>query len=249
MSKCSKNSGKLKKVTKNLILAAVKKLWNSAGVFDFASGEYQLYFAPEYFEKLSEKFSTVGEFFDCLISVARKPYQSAMTDFFDFSTMLERLEKKSILNLDIETEKLGWIRLHLILLDDVGAKYILFGTQGINEEIEKFNTLEKESEEYLRIMANLSEEFEDVYLVDLENDTYVTMSFSNIHGMEEIKANLKNKYSEQLKYYTENLVLPEYQENMLAVLNNDYLINYFKDKKDLTIRYKLYPIPSGRQHY
>lgn len=249
MSKCSKNSGKLKKVTKNLILAAVKKLWNSAGVFDFASGEYQLYFAPEYFEKLSEKFSTVGEFFDCLISVARKPYQSAMTDFFDFSTMLERLEKKSILNLDIETEKLGWIRLHLILLDDVGAKYILFGTQGINEEIEKFNTLEKESEEYLRIMANLSEEFEDVYLVDLENDTYVTMSFSNIHGMEEIKANLKNKYSEQLKYYSENLVLPEYQENMLTVLNNDYLINYFKDKKDLTIRYKLYPMPSGRQHY
>ncbi len=243
---------KIEDILSNPILAAVKNIWNSAFLFDLETSEYEVYFAPEYYNKLATQFKTPAQYFEAFASIMSSQFQNRVSDFLDFSTMEDRLKGKPYISTEARTEKLGWIRIFLIPLNPVSRKKIkkiLFATQSINEEVQKQADIQNRGIEYLRIMANLSAEYEDVYLVDLDNDTFETMAFSNIIQYENNDIVMHTKYSSQHDEYINNFVLPEYRKPVLEAVKLENLREYFKTKKDLFVRYKVYAGPNGQTNY
>lgn len=102
----------------------------------------------------------------------------------------------------------------------------------------------------LQIMAALSRNYASVYYVNLDTDIYTVISIAD-----ELKTGkydyiqTRKAFSEAIKMYVSTFVLPEYQEEMDALLNPKAVIERFKKEKDFSFRYQSKPTDLNHEYY
>lgn len=107
----------------------------------------------------------------------------------------------------------------------------------------------REAHEYekqqLSIMAALSLDYESVYYVNLDNDT-----FTVIKHIGNIKKHSSGKtYSNIIRKYINSSILPEYRENISKLSERKALVRHFKKEKDFTVRYQAKPDSKNQEYF
>ncbi len=111
------------------------------------------------------------------------------------------------------------------------------------------SNLESEKQQ-LSIMAALSFDYDAVYYVDLDKDTYIVVKPPDKPQNEfNTKKNEKTGYSNKIRKYIDQYVLPKYQKAIRKMSKNNALISYFKKENDFTIRYQTKPDTRNQENF
>jgi len=109
----------------------------------------------------------------------------------------------------------------------------------------------KAEEQQLRIMAALSLDYESVYYIDLDTDSFIVIktienpiSVSVINTKKE-----KFTYSDIINYYINKSVLSEYRDSITALSERNALIEHFKEEKEFTVRYQAKPDSRDHEYF
>lgn len=136
----------------------------------------------------------------------------------------------------------------IIFIMTLSAGIIIFKIRKKQNDIIK-STLESEKQQ-LSIMAALSLDYDSVYYVNLDKDTYTIVKLPDKPQHEfNINKNEKPGYSSKIRKYIDQSVLPKYQKSIRKMSKNNALINYFKKENDFTIRYQAKPDSKKHEHF
>ncbi|MCI9077519.1 MAG: transporter substrate-binding domain-containing protein [Lachnospiraceae bacterium] len=137
----------------------------------------------------------------------------------------------------------------IILLLASAAGIIIYKTR--QKQTHVIKEAQKSEEQQLRIMAALSLDYESVYYIDLDTDSFTVIKaienpgrISSVNTKEE-----KYIYSDIMNNYINKSVLPEYKDHIAALSERNALIEHFKNEKDLTVRYQSKPDSKNREYF
>jgi len=109
---------------------------------------------------------------------------------------------------------------------------------------------QKSEQQQLRIMAALSLDYESVYYINLDTDTFtIIKAIENPGRISGIAKEEKFTYSDIISHYIDNSVLPEYKDNITRLSERTALIEHFKEEKDFTVRYQAKPDSRNREYF
>ncbi len=109
---------------------------------------------------------------------------------------------------------------------------------------------QKSEQQQLRIMAALSLDYESVYYINLDTDSFtVIKAIENPGKISDIRKKEEFTYSHIIGRYINNSVLPEYRDNMTSLSEKNALIEHFKEERDFTIRFQAKPDSRSREYF
>lgn len=101
---------------------------------------------------------------------------------------------------------------------------------------------EQSEKQYLGVLAALSTNYDGIYYVNLDNDTYKIIKFADT--LREEVGNMARKshvFSKTIEEYIEVFVASEYQESIRKQVVKDVLIERFKTESNFEIQYQVKP--------
>lgn len=100
--------------------------------------------------------------------------------------------------------------------------------------------------EHLNILAALSHDYDAIYFVDLDNDTFRVVQLA---PDKESIAPDTSVHSKGMQLYIQQRVMPEYKLELLKLSDPDEIKRRFAENKDFAVRYRIVPDESGRDFY
>ena len=92
--------------------------------------------------------------------------------------------------------------------------------------------------EHLQVLATLSGDYAAIYLVNLDQDSFECIQISEYYRSGLFQP---GSFSEAMKQYINNRVLPEYQESLCPLCDPENIARYFQSNPVLDARYQVLP--------
>ncbi|MDE6617203.1 MAG: transporter substrate-binding domain-containing protein [Lachnospiraceae bacterium] len=136
----------------------------------------------------------------------------------------------------------------IILLLASAAGIIIYKIR--KKHVHMIREAQKSEQQQLRIMAALSLDYESVYYINLDTDSFnIIKAIENPRNTSAIRKNEVFKYSHIMGRYINNSVLPEYRDNITSLSEKNALIEHFKEERDFTIRFQAKPDSKNREYF
>ena len=185
-------------------------------------------------------------------------YEEEMLAFVDLSTLNERMEHtrivsrqyQSTLFTDPETGR-TWRECSFIEGDrdtDGRLAHVIFTTKSIHDvKVRELETLRKLRDE-MAIAGALSRDYPDVVLLDLENDTAMTIKLKG-NVIAEDQRIIRRSYHDTWDYYISKYVMEEDREELWAAISVEKVKTGLKDSDEYSCSYRVNMNDTGVHHY
>ena len=157
--------------------------------------------------------------------------------------LLNALKKGSVLNVEYRLMINGiptWHSLRMIRSLDDNADYFILGVINIDEEYHR-RELEKETarlkEVYNQITASLAGQYDTLYYIDLDTNTYVEISSTDEYKKLNVPATGSDFFAESRRSI-KKYVHPEDQKMVTSFHYKDVMLNNLKHRNSYAVAYK-----------
>lgn len=185
-----------------------------------------------------------------------KDHRKEMQEFFDLNTLSERMEDQQTIAKEYQTTDGHWHMGRFIVKNRNAQGQIENVFYAVNiiddrkqSELNYQKTLQEtfeQMEEKNIVLNALADDYEDVYLCDLFDDTLQIIKERDAHLSYE--QNKMYRYSTRQRDFCENYVEEKDGKELLKTVSRENLLEYFKHNRKLSIQYKVKANKMGYSH-
>lgn len=128
-------------------------------------------------------------------------------------------------------------------------KHFILCEKDIQDEVTAetiFMENQKHHATFGQIAESLASNYDEIYYVDIEDNSYVGYETNNLYGMLEVKQS-GDDFFEESRINIPKVVLKSDRERLLGVLDKDHLLSTMENKKQYAVDYRL--MVEGKSHY
>ena len=180
---------------------------------------------------------------DCRLAIYEEDQHIFLEDM-QKETLLAAMKKGSMQNIEYRLMINGvpvWHSLRMIRGLDENNDYFIFGVININEEYRR-RQIDKEIARqkvvYNQITASLAGQYDTLYYINIENNTYVEISSTDEYKKMNVPATGSDFFAESRRSIRK-YVHPEDQEKILKYHYKDVMLNNLKHRNSFSIAYRL----------
>ncbi len=217
-------------------------------VIDPESGHYREFSSTEEYEKCFAQ-AKEGEDFFAAVRKASKAY----TYPDDLERLLSRVTMESIL---AEIEKNGsftfiyrvllngkplYVQMNAVLVEEEEGLRLVVGLNDIDAEYrqrEMDREIARQKDVYDQITASLAEQYDTLYYIDIETDTYVEISSTNEYKKLNVPATGNDFFAESRRSIRK-YVHPEDQEIVMSLHYKDVMLDNLKNGHSFSMNWRL----------
>ncbi len=220
------------------LLAALSSLYLEIVDIDLEDMSYKMVLSPDMRSAPRGKRGTVAHLKELLLD--RNVLQSnreSVASFVDFSTLQERLRDRASVQMDLQAASGRWYDFKLIAGSrraDGRVRHVLMALRDIHEQ--KQHELEQ-----LSITNNLSRNFRNIYLVNLNNGTAKVIKLEDQYNDGRIDAvrNQSFPYEGFVNAWIADAVHPDDREMLANALSCAHLREVFAEQNEYTGNYRM----------
>ena len=105
---------------------------------------------------------------------------------------------------------------------------------------------QKHQATFRQIAESLASNYDEIYYVDINDNSYVGYETNNLYGMLEVKRS-GDDFFEESRINIPKVVLKSDRERLLGVLDKDHLLSTMENKKQYSVDYRL--MVDGKSHH
>ncbi|MGN0009436.1 MAG: ATP-binding protein, partial [Desulfovibrionaceae bacterium] len=161
--------------SRNAILRAASSIYYILYDVDIVHDTFTEVYTCDAISAISSRYASAQQCFQLLSQSLFVPEdRNAAGHFYDMGTWQERLRDCAVVHAKFRGVSSGWTRNNLIVAerDEAGnVTHVLVAVQDIDLEQRKVIEMEERQKMHLEIIEALSRDFQNVYIVDLQQDT------------------------------------------------------------------------------
>lgn len=229
------------------IINSISKLYWLIYRMDLKKGTYEEVSAGQEMHRLTGKQGPIEEVFkEARQTIVDVEFQESMREFFDMSTLAERLKDTESIEMEYRAASGSWHLAQFIVKKrdrDGNVTNVLYVVRQINKEKQMELKRKQEAVEYNRVLSGLSLDYTIAFVLNLDTDDYKI-----IFCQETNHAQIRNdisKFSEYVDQYVKAFTLPEFQDAMRLELGCDRIRERFKTEHDYHFSFETIPNAAG----
>ncbi|MBO7450905.1 MAG: EAL domain-containing protein [Clostridiales bacterium] len=238
----TKDDSVFKKIAEALLVD-----YSSVYYVNAVTNEYYWYSVNPEFHSLS--IEQGGEDFfeslkrDCVKVIYEEDQHIFLADI-QKENLLNAMKKGSMHNIEYRLMINGkpvWHSLRLIRSVDDNSDYFIFGVINIEEEYQrrqKEKETERQKEVYNQITASLAGQYDTLYYIDLDTNTYVEISSTDEYKKLNVPATGSDFFAESRRSIRK-FVHPEDQEKIIPYHYKDAMLDNLKHRNSFSVEYRL----------
>lgn len=246
-------SEKKEKMIHDHIALAMAQDYEAIFYIDIESSEYLSFSKSQKYMSLDAVETGKNFFKDTIESIDNCVYpddREYAKGFFSKETMLKNLEGRRSFSFKYRLMIYGEPRFFLFtMMRESNGQYLIFYEKDIQDELTAENA-EKENKKktftFGQIAESLACNYDEIYYVDIEKNSFVCYQVNNIYGQLEINKSGEDFYSECLSNIP-NVIHEEDCEKVIAFIRKENIISAMQSRKYSSITYRI--IASEKPQY
>ncbi len=180
-----------------------------------------------------------------------------MREFLDLQTLPERMEYETTIVKEYRTTSGHWHMGRFIVKNRNARGHVdkvLYAVNVIDESKQKELNYQRALQDNFKRMAEknmlltaLTDDYEDVYLCDLSEDTLQVVKEADSQLSDRIQGK-QYCYSARAEDFCRNYIESEDGKELLKVMDRKNLMEYFKDQRQMSVQYRVKPNFMGYSH-
>lgn len=232
------------------IIRSMTSFYYCVYVIDLEKNEAQQLSDNAGIQDLSSGIINASELFDIMCRELPLPeFKEGVCEFLELSTIQERLRNKLVITTEFRSESSGWSQAYFVAgekNEDGSLQTVQFALRSINDEKEKQYSMQKEMRQQYAIVSALSREFQDVFLMDLDADTSVTLKL-NGKVLDKDQRGAR-KYDATWDYYIKKYVHPDDADITRSVVDSRNVKRMLAERDEYIHMYRII-LPDGVHSY
>lgn len=229
------------------IISSISKIYWLIYRMDLVEGTYEEISAGDEMHTLTGKRGNTEEVFrEARETIVDPEYQDRMREFLDTSTLAERLQDTDSVSVEYRAVSGSWHRARFIVKrrDAFGnVRNVLYVVRQIDQEKQMEMGYKQELLEKNRVLSGLSLDYTIAFVLNLDTDNYKII-FTQETNHAKIHENIKT-FREYVDQYTEDFVLPEFQDAMRLELGSERIRERFEERDEYHFSFETIPNKAG----